>query len=365
MHFQPNVAAARHILDSAIEAKVFPGAAFGLCSAGQEWLGASGRFTYTTGSPAVTPHTIYDLASVSKVIATTAMAMVLYDHHQLNLDAPLESILPEFNPSLDLERTSVTLRTLLTHSSGLPAHEYLYRRCRNRQQAIAACLSMPLDSAPGTAYVYSDIGFILLGLALETLAGESLGSFCEREIYAPLGMASTTFDPKAALRPLIPPAENDTAFRHRLIQGEVHDENASLLGGSPGHAGLFSEVPDLLRFARCLLQGGHPIIAPETVALFTTCAHLPEGSSRALGWDTPSIPSSSGHHFSPHSAGHLGFTGTSLWLDFNRELAVVLLTNRTWQEPGTVPGATLSQDAIRRLRPRFHDAIFEPLPRQV
>lgn len=364
MLFQPNVAAARQVLDSAIEEKIFPGAAFGIWHAGQEWLGAAGHFTYAPDSPAVTPGTVYDLASVSKVVATTAMAMILYDRGALALDAPLDANLPPFNPLLDAERSRVTLRTLLAHSSGLPAHEYLYRRCRNREQALAACLSMPLDSAPEAAYAYSDIGFILLGLALEALAGESLDGFCQREIFDPLGMASTTYFPVPAQHPLIPPTENDTVFRHRIIQGEVHDENASLLGGAPGHAGLFSNAADLLRFAQCLLQSGQPLFAPKTVALFTTPAHLPPSSSRALGWDTPSLPSSSGHHFCPHSAGHLGFTGTSLWLDFDRQLAVALLTNRTWQEPGKAAETALSQDAIRRLRPLFHDALFVPFPNQ-
>ncbi|HEY0307333.1 MAG TPA: serine hydrolase domain-containing protein [Acidobacteriaceae bacterium] len=365
MEFQPNIAAARRTLDSAIKERIFPGAAFGIYIAGPEaerrFFGSGGHFTYASASPEVVPGTIYDLASVSKVVATTAMAMVLYDRGQFALDMPLEAILPAFNPTLYVERTRVTMRTLLTHSSGLPAHEYLYRRCRNRAQALAACLTMPLDTEPGTAYAYSDIGYILLGLALETIAGEALSTFCAREIFVPLGMSSTFFSPGASLRPLIPPTEHDTTFRHRLIQGEVHDENASLLGGSPGHAGLFSNAPDLLRFARCLLQGGPPLFAPGTVELFTTRAHLPEGSSRALGWDTPSAPSSSGHHFNPNSAGHLGFTGTSLWLDFERGLAVALLTNRTWQEPEAAFSCMASQDAIRCLRPRFHDALFEQL----
>jgi len=362
MQFEPNIAAARRILDSAIKERIFPGAAFGIYFAGQEFLGAAGHLTYSPSSPAVTPATVYDLASVSKVVATTAMAMILYDRGRLALDSPLDAILPTFNPHFDADRSRVTPRNLLTHSSGLPAHEYLYRRCRNRQQALDACLTMPLDAAPDAAYAYSDIGFILLGLALETLAGEPLNTFCEREIFAPLAMSSTTFTPPVNQRPLIPPTENDTVFRNRIIQGEVHDENAALLGGAPGHAGLFSNAPDLLRFARCLLQGGNSLFMPETVARFTARANQPPTSSRALGWDTPSPPSSSGHYFSPHSAGHLGFTGTSLWLDIDRGMAVTLLTNRTWQEPGA-SSAHHTQDAIRRLRPRFHDALFEPVTR--
>jgi len=357
MPFPPNIAAARRVLEAAVAERVFPGAAFGVVADAEEYLGAVGHFTYAPGSPAVMPETVYDLASVTKVAATTAAAMILYDRGLLALDAPLESVLPAFNPQRDAERSRVTLQMLLTHSSGLPAHEYLYRTCRSRGQALAACLTMPLETAPGTVYAYSDIGFILLGLALEKLAGEPLDSFCQREIFVPLGMDSTTFAPGEAVRPLIPPAENDTTYRHRIIQGEVHDENASLLGRAPGHAGLFSNAPDLLRFARCLLGGGGAIFSPAAIELFTARVGQPAGSSRALGWDTPSAPSSSGSHFGPHSAGHLGFTGTSLWLDFDRGLAVTLLTNRTWQDAGGVT----PQDAVRALRPRFHDALLEAL----
>ena len=359
----PRLATARALLASAIEEKVFPGAAFAVLCSGAQYLGAAGRFTYAPDSPAVTPHTIFDLASVSKVVATTAMAMLLYDRGLLALDSPLQSILPAFNPARDSARAAVTLRHLLTHSSGLPAHEYLYRECRTRGQALAHLLTMPLESDPGAAYVYSDPGFILLGLALEKFAAEPLDVFCTREIFAPLGMASTLFCPPAGLRSQIPPTGPDTGLRTAVIQGEVHDENAALLGGVAGHAGLFSNAPDLLRFAQCLFAGGltstgSQLFQPATIALFITPASRPPGSSRALGWDTPSAPSSSGHYFSPHSAGHLGFSGTSLWLDFDRRLAIALLNNRTYHLPDEIQP---TQDAIRRLRPAFHDAVFQAL----
>jgi len=371
-HAAIQLAEAQRILADAIAEKTFPGAAFGVLFRGEEHIAAIGHLTYAPSSPAVTPATIYDLASLTKVIATTSMAMLLYDRGQLALDTPLETILPAFNPQRDPDRAKITLRMLLSHSSGLPAHEYLYKTCRTRDEArnhaIAACLTMPLAAIPGTAAVYSDIGFILLGLALEAIANEPLNTFCAREIFQPLGMTSTFFSPAPeTLRPHIPPTEIDVTYRHRLIQGEVHDENAALLGGnetsSAGHAGLFSNVPDILRFARCILAGGRTaagrqLFRPETVALFTTRTAEPPNSSRALGWDTPSAPSSSGGCFSPHSAGHLGFTGTSLWLDLERSLAVVLLTNRTWHEPNT---SAPSQEPIRRLRPAFHDAVFHAI----
>jgi len=359
--------AAHRILIQAVADEVFPGATFGVIHGMREYTSSNGHFTYNTRDfihcSGVNVDTIYDIASLTKVVATTSMSMLLHDRGQLTLDTPLETILPAFNLQHDAARAQVTLRMLLSHSSGLPAHEYLYRRCSNREEAIAACLTLPLEAEPGAKAVYSDIGFILLGLALEAIAGEPLDRFCTREVFQPLGMTSTFFNPDIeALSPRIPPTAIDTTFRHRILQGEVHDENAALLGGVAGHAGLFSNVPDLLRFARCILEGGQPLFRAETVALFTTRTSLPPGTSRALGWDTPTAPSSSGHLFSPHSAGHLGFTGTSLWLDMERFLAVVLLTNRTWREDGHEPAALApSQEAIRRLRPVFHDAVLHAL----
>src|SRR6202041_280898 len=185
-----------------------------------------------------------------------------------------------------------------------------------------------------------------LGEALQVIAGEGLDSFCAREVFTPLCMASTCFRPPPDWRLFIPPTEEDLTFRHRIIQGEVQDENCFMLGGIGGHAGLFSNALDPLLYADCLLQKELPFV-PETVQLFTTRAELPAESSRALGWDTPSQPSSSGRFFSRHSAGHLGYAGTSLWIDFERKLAIVLLTNRTW------PGR--QSQAIRVVRPAFHD----------
>jgi CubicO group peptidase (beta-lactamase class C family) len=167
-------------------------------------------------------------------------------------------------------------------------------------------------------------------------------------------MTSTCFRPPADWRPFIPPTEEDTTFRHRVIQGEVQDENCFILGGVGGHAGLFSNALDPLLYAECLL-GTSQRFSTATVQLFTARAELPPGSSRALGWDTPSQPSSSGRFFSSHSAGHLGYAGTSLWIDFDRRVAVVLLTNRTWPHRNS--------QAIRTVRPAFHDAVMESLER--
>ncbi len=184
------------------------------------------------------------------------------------------------------------------------------------------------------------------------IAGEGLDSFCAREVFTPLSMTSTCFRPPADWRSHIPPTEEDLTFRHRIIQGEVQDENCFVLGGVGGHAGVFSNALDPLLYAECLLSE-QELFTSETVQLFTTRAGLPADSSRALGWDTPSQPSSSGKFFSRQSAGHLGYAGTSLWIDFERRLAIVLLTNRTWPHR--------QNQAIRTVRPAFHDAVMEAL----
>ncbi len=354
-------AAAYSILQDAIDAKAFPGAAFGVLYEDVIIaLDGVGRFTYEPDSPAVAAPTVYDLASVSKVVATTAMAMLLYDRGQLDLDSPVGEVLPGFIVGAEAPRlrAQVSLRHLLAHSSGLPAYARLFDQHSTPAALFAACLQMPLEVPPGTRAEYSDIGFILLGKALEVLARESLDSFCHREIFAPLGMTTTRYRPPPSWRALIPPTVNDTAFRHRVIQGEVHDENCSVLGGVSGHAGLFSNALDVLNFAGCVLASGNapdgrPIFRQSTIEVFSSRQSPPADSSRALGWDTPSGESSSGHHFSRRSIGHLGYTGASLWIDLDRQLAIVLLTNRTWPDR--------SNQAIRTVRPAFHDAVTEAL----
>jgi CubicO group peptidase (beta-lactamase class C family) len=296
--------------------------------------------------------TLFDLASLTKVVATTTMAMILYERGLLDLDLPFNSIVGEFSGE-DPRRDEVTLRMLLAHSSGLPAYEKLFLRAHTRDELLAAAFSVPLANDPGSRAEYSDIGFILLGVALERLADESLDRFCQREVFGPLGLTQTTFNPAPELRSHIPPTADDQTFRHRIIQGEVQDENASVLGGVAPHAGLFATAQDLVIFGFTMLHGGAPILRPDTVALFTNRELSPEGTSRALGWDTPSSPSQSGRYFSPRSYGHLGYTGTSLWIDLERDLSIALLTNRTWPD--------CANQAIKQIRPRVHDAIIEAL----
>ena len=341
------------VLEDAIAHRAFPGASVAITHSGKlVALKALGRFTYEPESTPVTTESIFDLASVSKVVATTTMAMVLYERGLLDLGAPLAGILPEFAGE-DKRRNEVSLRMLLAHSSGLPAYDKLYLRGGSREELLRLAFAVPLRYGPGSHAEYSDIGFILLGLALEKIAEESLDRFCQREFFGPLGMLQTTFNPPAGWKSKIPPTADDRTFRKRIVQGEVQDENASVLGGVAGHAGVFSTAKDVAIFSQALLGGGASILRPDTVALFTRRELSPPGTSRALGWDTPSAPSQSGKYFSPSSFGHLGYTGTSLWIDPERHLSVTLLTNRTWPD--------CTSQAIKEVRPKFHDAVVEAL----
>ena len=341
------------VLQQAIAEHAFPGCAVAVLHQGRLLaLKGLGRFTYEANALKVEADTVFDLASVSKVVATTTMAMLLYERGQLDLEAPVISYLPKFAGD-DPRRDEVSVRMLLAHSSGLPAYERLFERARSREELIGAALRTPLAADPGTHSEYSDIGFIILGELLIRIADEPLDRFCQREIFGPLGMSRTCFCPPAAWRKHIPPTVDDRSFRGCVVQGEVHDENASVMGGVAGHAGVFAPAADAAIFAHAMLNRGRPILRPETVALFTRRQAEPPGTSRALGWDTPSRPSQSGRHLSPAAFGHLGYTGTSLWIDPEIHLAVILLSNRTWPDH--------SHQAIKQVRPRFHDAVVEAL----
>jgi CubicO group peptidase (beta-lactamase class C family) len=353
-------ASAYRVLTEAITAHAFPGCAFGVVAGGEIVLSdAMGHFTYDHEAPAVTAETVYDVASLTKVASTTAAAMLLYQRGLLDLETPLGELLPGFVAGRVASDSAchVTLRHLLAHNSGLPGYVQLFRTASTPAALLHACTELPLEAEPGTRAEYSDPGFILLGKALEVLLGEALSMWVHREVYEPLGLAVTGFCPPAAARPSIPPTEEDTTFRKRRIQGEVQDENAWVLGGAAGHAGLFSNVPDLLRFAQEIIEAGSGagktrLFDAETVELFAQ-RQGPEGSSRALGWDTPSTNSSSGSYFSQRSIGHLGFSGCSLWIDLENRVAVALLTNRTWPDREC--------QLIRAVRPAFHNAIREAL----
>src|SRR5580700_8368902 len=283
-------AAAFAILHEAINQKAFPAASIAVTHGGSlVALKALGRVTPEAGAPSFSRSlreepalslpkggdfdlkstTLFDLASLTKVIATTTTAMLLYERGLLDLEAPISAIVPEFttNAAKDPRRQEVTLRMLLAHSSGLPAHEKFFLKARTRDELLQAAFTTPLAANPATRAEYSDIGFIILGVALERLADEPLDTFCQREAFGPLAMTHTTFNPAKALREGIPPSADDRTFRHRTIQGEVQDENANVLGGVAPHAGLFSTADDLALFAHAMLNGGYPILRPETVNL--------------------------------------------------------------------------------------------------
>ncbi len=312
-----------------------------------------GRLTWEADAPRVTADTLYDLASLTKVVATTTMAMILVDEGRLDLDRPVREFLPGFQGS---GKEAVTVRHLLTHSSGLPAVAPLFKEIQGRKAYVERIQAMDLEYPPGSRSVYSDLGIILLGEILERVAGQPFEAFVRARIFEPLGMRDTLFRPPAELRSRIAPTEFDP-WRGRLTQGEVHDENAFAMGGVAPHAGLFATAGDLARFAQMLLNGGimdgRRIVSRETVKLFTRRAGIP-GSDRALGWDTKSAEgSSAGTLFSPRSFGHTGFTGTSIWMDPERGLYVILLTNRVHP--------TRENNLIREARPAVADAVVRAL----
>ncbi|MEP6733583.1 MAG: serine hydrolase [bacterium] len=321
-------------LDSIIRVAIAEGSAPGAAIAVGRYgrivhLRGYGKLDYAAESPDVDVGSLYDLASLTKVVATTTIAMILEQEGKLDIERPVHLYLPEFDAP---DKASITVRMLLTHSGGLEAGASLYLKYRGRADYIAQINARPLKYIPGTATVYSDWDMVIMQAVLERIAGTSLDQLTEQRVFLPLGMLSTLFNPdttNTALRHRIAPTAIDTS-RGGLLQGTVHDGNAWAIGGVSGHAGLFSSARDLATFSQFLLNGGSygdtRILAPSAVARWTTRQSLL--SSRALGWDTPTPNSSSGRYFSARSFGHTGFTGTSIWIDPERSLFIVLLTNR-------------------------------------
>ena len=284
-----------------------------------------GRLGWTSASAAVVPdESIYDLASLTKVVGTTTAAMILYDEGRLQLDAPVSRYLPAFSGG---DKDLVTIRHLLTHTSGLPAGRDLRRLANSAWEARNLVTTTPLACRPGACQVYSDLGADVLGFAVEEISGQGLDAFLMERVFSPLGMNDTQFRPAASLRDRIAPTEV-SAPRGYPLQGEVHDESAWALGGVAGHAGLFSTATDLSLFAQMMLNGGTyagvRIVSDTAVARFTQRA----SGKRALGWDTSDREGTAGVHMGERAYGHTGFTGTSLWIDPDRDLFVILLTNR-------------------------------------
>ncbi len=364
-------------LDKAIDAAEIPGAVV-LAEMGRD--GELLEHASVRGLAVVRPEripmareTIFDLASLTKVLATTTAILMLCQDGAVALDDPAARFLPHFG---EIKKEGVTLRHLLTHSSGLRPwrafHEPLLERERKKGERIigttaakrwvieSICRSALVHGC-GTAAVYGDLDFIILGAVVEAVSQRSLDVFCRERIFRPLGLAQTGFVPSPegggaapdSLRSGFAATEN-CPWRGRIIWGEIHDPNASVMGGVAGHAGLFAPADDVLRFARTVLDAWHgrsDALPRDLLRVFLTRQNLPEKSDWALGWDTPTAgTSSSGRFFSSNSVGHLGFTGTSLWIDLDREAIVVMLTNRVH---------LVAKKSNFTLRPVIHDLIIE------
>jgi CubicO group peptidase (beta-lactamase class C family) len=350
------------IIDEAIDRRGFPAATIEVGRAGGTlWRHAAGRLTYDRDAAPTRDDTIFDLASLTKVVATASLAMRAVDDGRLDLDSRVAEHFVEWRGD---DRAMATVRDLLTHSAGLTAYLPFFRDHTGRREFERAICTLPLEYEPRARSIYSDLGFILLAFLLEDVhssrrpfagaAGSADPAATFQSQFSRLASLLTpeplTFNPPREWRPVTAPTEVD-AWRGRLLVGEVHDENAWALGGAAGHAGLFGTATAVGAFARAVLRtiAGEPIVATaSTMREFITRGDVPN-SSRALGWDTMLPTSSCGRRLSPTSIGHTGFTGTSLWIDWERDLYVVLLTNRVHP--------TRDARGIKEVRRAVHDAI--------
>jgi len=358
-------------LNNAVDEGVFPGAV--LLAA---WRGEV-RVHIAVGFAALKPRkipmtrfTIFDLASLTKPIATTTAVMRLVDRGALDLDDPVNRWIPEFSGG---EKDRVRVRDLLNHCSGLRAWEPLYKEViktakkRNayvgspnaKQQVLNRIHHSRLVYPPGAKSIYSDLGFILLGEIIERVSGQGLDRFCREQVFRPLGLKRTFFIRTGKPHPGRFAATERSEWRRGIVVGQVHDDNAYVMGGIAGHAGLFGTAADLNRVSQSLLEalrGRNPFVSQKIVESFVTRQITP-GSSWALGWDTPSgssgAPSSSGRFLSARSFGHLGYTGTSLWIDPEQDLTVILLTNRVHPSSRNIK--------IRKFRPAIHDLMVQEI----
>ncbi len=347
------------VIETAINDTAFPGAVVLVSKDGDiVYQKAYEHYTYDKSSPPMKISTIFDLASVSKVISTTTCAMICYDRDLFNLNDKVSKYIPEFGKN---GKEDVTIKNLLVHDSGLRPDIISYHKYENvkdpEHEILNEIYSDTLVYSTGTKMVYSDLNMITMAKIIEKITGKTLDKFAHDEIFEPLGMNHTMYNPPASLKDSIAPTENDNYFRNRQLQGEVHDETSFLMGGVAGHAGLFSNAPDLAKFLKMLLSkgsfNGKQLIKPETVELFTK--KQSELSSRALGWDTKSENgySSAGKFLSPLSYGHTGYTGTSVWIDPTRNVFIILLTNRVYP--------TRKNVKIIQVRPKVHNAVIEAL----
>jgi len=337
-------------IDKWIRDGAFPGATLAVGQHGVVVaLKAFGRTQYAVDAPAVAPDQIFDLASVTKVVGTTTAVAILYEDGKLALDTPLSKYIPEFSGPPDHDK--VTIRQLLTHSSGIPTPGLLYEKAFDKAGILKQVYQTPLDSPPGTKFVYRDPNFMLLGEVVERVTGRPIDELLRTRVFGPLGMTSTMYNPPPRMLSRIAPTQK---MGRRVVHGQVHDENCYVMGGVCGHAGLFSTAGDLAVYAQMILNGGvyggTRILKQRTIDLFSQRQNLPAGSSRALGWDTPYPGSFAGDLASARAIMHTGFTGTSVYIDFERDLFIILLTNRVHP--------VRENDRIDLARPEVHTAIL-------
>ncbi len=346
--------AARRVLQRAVAARAFPAAVVEIGDTSQvRWREPFGHLTFETRAMAAREDTIFDLASLTKVLCTATLVMHELEHGHLTLDDAVGDHLPAWRHP---DREHVTIRDLLAHCSGLPAYVPLYRDHAGRTAFERAICEMRLAYPPRSASVYSDPGFMLLGFLLERAA--PLPALLDAMLQRMGTIQELRFQPPETWRHRTAPTEQDE-WRGGLLIGEVHDENAWAIGGVAGHAGLFGTAGAVGEYARHLLQvlaGRAGAFRRDTLEAFIARRTDVPASSRALGWDTMLPSSSCGTRLSPRAFGHTGFTGTSLWIDPEREIYVVLLTNRVHP--------TRHNDAIKEVRPALHDAIVEDVQSQ-
>lgn len=347
----------RALIETGIKDGVAPGMACAVGNSEATWFAEAGRHTYDKGSKAIDEKTVWDLASVTKIAATTSVAMSLYQSHELDLDAHVQSVVAEF---VGNDKDEVTVRNLLRHDSGLAAYGN-YEKFTNALEVKDEILRSALRSAPCAKTEYSCLGFVTLTEFMQRRTGQALDELFAKRIGGPLEMNSTYFKPVFEARSTCAPTEAYLPWRKKLedlrgfkrvqdkfIQGSVHDPIAYLVGGISGNAGLFSTSRDLARLARAWMTGKGPF-KKETLDLFSK--KQTAASTYGLGFDTRSEENSSaGSKFSLKSYGHTGYTGTTIWVDPANQLFAVLLTNRVNPSAANIK--------IRQFRPTFHDAVF-------
>jgi CubicO group peptidase (beta-lactamase class C family) len=357
------VKAIRDVMQRAVDDGVFPGAVLLVAKKGEMVFSEAVGFARISPPRPMTADTVFDLASLTKPLATTASLMVLVQQGMVALDGFLGDILPEFAHT---DKKDVSIRNLLSHTAGLPDYRPYYEKLKSlpvpeaREGLRRLLVAEPLIHRPGDACLYSDLGFMILQRVIEDVKKTSLDTFVSQAVYGPLGLENLFFVPlegNQTRRGRSYAATENCPWRHKILDGEVHDDNAYVVGGVAGHAGLFGAAQDVLSLLQHLLdvylgKAASPVFERETVQAFFRRQF--DVGSWALGFDAPSRPeSSSGRYFTDHSVGHLGFTGTSFWMDLEKEVIVVLLTNRIHP--------TRANENIKNFRPRIHDIVMETL----